>query len=158
MGYLYKYAIYNDIMLRQVQGAGNIKISPLDSVLDCFGPDVEVVDLGENSGVGTGVGFGMRVLKNGDLLPHSLILFRMDEAAAGATPAPGLSNNALQDAIAIGLGSWGGREITEGDALLLATFLFPEGSSVTPEGTYKWSNPYLSSHKLVRDVTFTPAS
>jgi len=158
MGYVYKYAVYNDIMLKQVQGAGNIKISPLDSVLDCFSPDVEVVDLGAGDSVGTGVGFGMKVLKDGSKLPHSIVLLRMDEAAGGATPAPGLSNNAIEDAIAMGLSGWGGYEISEANALLLATFLFPAGSSETPEGTYEWTDPYLSDHKLVRNVTFTPNS
>jgi len=156
MSLITKYAIYFDLLMPQISGAGNAKIAPLDYLKDSFGSatndpllGVSIVDLGQPAGTGTNVGFGQRTLKDGSKLPHSIICLQMDDSIVAA---PGTGKTAIEDAIA-GLAAWGGREILEADALLLATYLFPAGSFQDQQGqTWNVSAPKLVNHILKRDI------
>jgi hypothetical protein len=151
-----KYGVYFDLLMPQIQGAGQAKIAPLDYLKDSFGSatndpalGVSIVDLGQPAGTGTDVGFGMRTLKNGSSLPHSIICLQMDDSIAAA---PGTGKTAIEDAIA-GLAAWGGREVTEANALLLATYLFPAGSFTDMQQVvWNVSAPKLVNHILKRDI------
>jgi hypothetical protein len=155
-----KYAVFFDLLMPQIQGAGNAKIGPLDYLKDSFSDGsyptdptkgAVVVDLGQPAGTGTNVGFGMKVLKDGSKLPHSLVCFQMDDSL---TAAPGTGKTPIEDALA-GLAAWGGREISEANALALATHLFPAGTFTDPITQVVWnvSAPKLVNHVLKRDIT-----
>lgn len=157
MSLITKYGVFFDLLMPQINGAGNSKISPLDHIRDCFGGSdpndpttgVVIIDLGQPEGVGTNVGFGMRVLKDGSKLPHSIICLQMDDSL---TAAPGTGKTPIEDALA-SLAAWGGREISAQDALLLATYLFPAKSFTDLDGiTWNVSAPKLVDGILRRDV------
>lgn len=157
MAIVNQYAVYAG---RVERVNGNVFITPLDNLDNGYYPDVSVYDFSQGAstvlsdGYNQDVGFGMRVLKNGKLLPHNLILLQIDEQAAGYTPAPGLSNNALQDAVSMGLAAHGGYAIAEDNALLLAKHLFPAFTVNDAQGkTYTYSDPYLSNGIIMRDCT-----
>lgn len=158
MSLITRYAVYFDLLMPQIPSAGQAKIAPLDYLKDSFGSPtndpmlgVAIYDLGQPSGIGENVGFGMVALKNGQLLPHSIVCLQMDDSIVAA---PGTDKTAIEDAIA-GLAAWGGRGITEEKALELATYLFPASQFSDPmtQKTYNVSAPKLVNHILVRDIT-----
>ena len=59
MADIIKYVACFDLLLKQIPSAGNAKISPLDTIIDCFSDKdtpadgVQVVDLGDPAGTGT---------------------------------------------------------------------------------------------------------
>jgi hypothetical protein len=145
MSTIIKYAVYNDIYLPIID---NRKISPLDTLSDCYAPDVVVEDLSEK-------GFSSKSLKNSGKYPHSLICLSIDSTknVAGA----GLTNTPIEDAINMGLAAWGGREITAENAVLFAKDIYPAGSSTDFEGrTVTWTDPYIGSDGIImRDITIS---
>ena len=153
---IYKYCVVFDWLLPQIPSAGQGKIQPSYWIADCFGPapdGVELVDLSSPAGTGTDVGFGMRVLKDPSKLPHGIMLLKLADGAAGQTPPPGLTNNAIEDAVQA-LTGFGGYEISEANALLLATELFPAFQYTAPDETvWQVSDPKLVGHVLKRDIT-----
>jgi len=158
-----KYAVYAGRV--EKAASGNIFVTPLDNVDSGYYPDVTVYDFGQGAGLpmsagdNVDVGFGMKVLKDGSKLPHNLICLQIDDGAAGYTPAPGLSNNAIEDAIAMGLAAHGGYELTPANALLLVQELFPAVTVEAPDGsTYAYGAPYLDGDVIKRDCNYTPAS
>ena len=134
-----KYAVYNDLYM-PLTGERR-KIGPLDMLKECYEPDVTVKDLSTQ-------GFGSATLKNAALYPHSLVCLQMDSSKVAG---PGLNNTPIVDAIVMGLGAWGGREISSADALLLAKAMFPAGSQQLPDGkTMTWTDPFLDANGILK--------
>lgn len=157
-----KYAVYAGRV--EKAASGNIFVTPLDNIESGYFPDVSIYDFTSGAGssmvagANVDVGFGMKILKDGEKLPHNLICLQIDDAAAGYTPAPGLANNALDDAIAMGLSAHGGIELTPANALLLAQHLFPADTFTDTDGNqYAYGAPYLDGDIIKRDCTYTPA-
>ena len=155
MADIIKYEVIFDDYKPQV--SGGIKISCLDRIKESFGDSatpangVQVVDQGQPAGIGTDVGFGMVVLKKASLLPHGIICLLLADGSPGQTPPPGLTNNAIEDALQA-IVAEGGYEITDANALLLATEMFPAEQIVIDEVTYNVRAPKLVGGYLKRDI------
>ena len=155
MANVIKYAVYIDQLNRVF--ANNTKFNPLDTLHDSFYDErgVSVVDL-------TTRGFNSVTLKDSSMYPHSLICLSIDETNNIA--GPGLVNTPIEDAVVMGLGGFGGRELEPSNALLLTKSISPAKTWDDPVGMpnrqhHVREDAFIDTDGILRQVTTdTPIS